>query len=95
MAELYTGYPLFPGENEVEQLACLMEVLGPPPDEIIATATRKRLFFGKYKFNYKPHNFQNCSDFNVFVLFVLQIPEEIPAALPTQRAVNASLVPKT
>ncbi|KAM7335522.1 hypothetical protein ACRRTK_005999 [Alexandromys fortis] len=25
MAELYTGYPLFPGENEVEQLACIME----------------------------------------------------------------------
>ncbi|KRT80329.1 phosphotransferase, partial [Oryctes borbonicus] len=45
LAELYTGYPLFPGENEVEQLACLMEVLGPPPDEIIAAATRRRLFF--------------------------------------------------
>ncbi|EGV98503.1 Dual specificity tyrosine-phosphorylation-regulated kinase 4, partial [Cricetulus griseus] len=25
MAELYTGYPLFPGENEIEQLACIME----------------------------------------------------------------------
>ncbi|KAF3816440.1 hypothetical protein GH733_014613 [Mirounga leonina] len=28
MAELYTGYPLFPGENEAEQLACIMEVNG-------------------------------------------------------------------
>ena len=28
MAELYTGYPLFAGENEVEQLACIMEVRG-------------------------------------------------------------------
>ncbi|XP_018566309.1 dual specificity tyrosine-phosphorylation-regulated kinase 4 isoform X1 [Anoplophora glabripennis] len=45
LAELYTGYPLFPGENEVEQLACLMEVLGPPPDELISVATRRRLFF--------------------------------------------------
>nr|CAI5847594.1 unnamed protein product [Callosobruchus analis] len=45
LAELYTGYPLFPGENEVEQLACLMEVLGPPPDELINLATRRRLFF--------------------------------------------------
>ncbi|XP_019867480.1 dual specificity tyrosine-phosphorylation-regulated kinase 4 isoform X2 [Aethina tumida] len=45
LAELYTGYPLFPGENEVEQLACLMEVLGPPPDEVISGATRRRLFF--------------------------------------------------
>ena len=26
LAELYTGYPLFPGENEVDQLACMMEV---------------------------------------------------------------------
>merc|ERR1719380_251630 len=26
LAELYTGYPLFPGENEVEQLACIMEM---------------------------------------------------------------------
>lgn len=25
-AELYTGYPLFPGENEADQLACIMEV---------------------------------------------------------------------
>uniref|UniRef100_A0A1B0AJJ7 Protein kinase domain-containing protein n=1 Tax=Glossina pallidipes TaxID=7398 RepID=A0A1B0AJJ7_GLOPL len=25
LAELYTGFPLFPGENEVEQLACIME----------------------------------------------------------------------
>ena len=26
LTNLYTGYPLFPGENEVEQLACIMEV---------------------------------------------------------------------
>ncbi|KAL1401103.1 hypothetical protein pipiens_006887 [Culex pipiens pipiens] len=45
LAELYTGYPLFPGENEVEQLACIMEVLGIPPDDLINTATRRRLFF--------------------------------------------------
>nr|XP_002121895.4 dual specificity tyrosine-phosphorylation-regulated kinase 4 isoform X1 [Ciona intestinalis] len=45
LAELYTGYPLFPGENEVEQLACIMEVLGLPPSDYIETAQRKRLFF--------------------------------------------------
>lgn len=49
LAELYTGYPLFPGENEAEQLACIMEVLGVPPEDLINQATRKRLFFGKYK----------------------------------------------
>lgn len=26
LAELYTGYPLFPGESEVEQIACILEV---------------------------------------------------------------------
>uniref|UniRef100_A0A8C4VQC4 dual-specificity kinase n=1 Tax=Gopherus evgoodei TaxID=1825980 RepID=A0A8C4VQC4_9SAUR len=46
MAELYTGYPLFPGENEVEQLACIMEViLGLPPADFIQTASRRRTFF--------------------------------------------------
>ncbi|XP_076270757.1 dual-specificity tyrosine phosphorylation-regulated kinase 2 isoform X2 [Rhynchophorus ferrugineus] len=45
LAELYTGCPLFPGENEFDQLACLMEVLGQPPDDLLANARRKRLFF--------------------------------------------------
>lgn len=45
LAELYTGFPLFPGENEVEQLACIMEILGLPPEDLINTASRKRLFF--------------------------------------------------
>ncbi|KAK9872905.1 hypothetical protein WA026_020257 [Henosepilachna vigintioctopunctata] len=45
LAELYTGRPLFPGENEVEQLACIMEVFGLPPGELITAATRSKLFF--------------------------------------------------
>ncbi|MCO5580361.1 hypothetical protein L7F22_034227 [Adiantum nelumboides] len=45
LAELYTGYPLFPGENEVEQLACMMEVLGVPPRSVLEQATRKKMFF--------------------------------------------------
>merc|ERR1719422_2765739 len=45
LAELYTGYPLFPGENEGEQLACIMEVMGIPPTPVMDQATRKRLFF--------------------------------------------------
>eukprot|EP01018_Ginkgo_biloba_P031312 Gb_19741 [translate_table: standard] len=45
LAELYTGYPLFAGENEVEQLACIMEVLGTPPASILEKATRKKMFF--------------------------------------------------
>ncbi|CAI2173313.1 12212_t:CDS:10, partial [Funneliformis geosporum] len=45
LAELYTGYPLFPGENEQEQLACIMEVLGVPEKYLIEKSTRKKLFF--------------------------------------------------
>ncbi|XP_018602597.1 dual specificity tyrosine-phosphorylation-regulated kinase 4-like isoform X1 [Scleropages formosus] len=45
LAELYTGYPLFPGESEVEQMACIMEVLGMPPNDFVQTASRKKLFF--------------------------------------------------
>lgn len=39
------GYPLFPGENEAEQLLCIMEVKGLPPSELMEKATRKNLFF--------------------------------------------------
>ncbi|KAG9271960.1 dual specificity tyrosine-phosphorylation-regulated kinase 4 isoform X2 [Astyanax mexicanus] len=45
LAELYTGYPLFPGESEVEQIACIMEVMGMPPNDFVQTASRRRLFF--------------------------------------------------
>ena len=45
LAELFTGYPLFPGENEAEQLACIMEVLGTPPRHLVEAASRRRQFF--------------------------------------------------
>jgi dual specificity tyrosine-phosphorylation-regulated kinase 2/3/4 len=45
LAELFTGYPIFPGENEQEQLACIMEVFGPPEKHLIDKSTRKKLFF--------------------------------------------------
>ena len=48
LAELFTGYPLFPGENEVEQLACVMEIFGLPPKELVDKAQRRRVFFGEY-----------------------------------------------
>lgn len=47
LAELYTGFPIFPGENEQEQLSCIMEVLGIPDKDLINRSSRKRLFFGK------------------------------------------------
>ena len=45
LAELWTGFPIFPGENESEQLACIMEVFGPPEKHLIEKSTRKKVFF--------------------------------------------------
>ncbi|RDB21185.1 hypothetical protein Hypma_011360 [Hypsizygus marmoreus] len=45
LAELYTGFPIFPGENEQEQLSCIMEVLGIPEKEFVNRSSRKKLFF--------------------------------------------------
>ena len=47
LAELYTGFPIFPGENEQEQLSCIMEVLGLPDKYLVDKSSRKNLFFGK------------------------------------------------
>ncbi len=33
------------GEDEAEQLACVMEVLGVPPADLVERATRRKLFF--------------------------------------------------
>ncbi|CAK5264049.1 unnamed protein product, partial [Mycena citricolor] len=45
LAELFTGFPIFPGENEQEQLSCIMEVLGIPDKEFVNKSSRKKLFF--------------------------------------------------
>ena len=45
LAELFYGYPLFPGESEKEQMQYLMEVLGLPPAHLLERSTRKKLFF--------------------------------------------------
>ncbi|XP_041935193.1 dual specificity tyrosine-phosphorylation-regulated kinase 4-like [Alosa sapidissima] len=56
IAELYTGVPLFPGENEKDQLALIMEVLGVPPEEMLQTAPRMKKFFEP---NGKPRPYTN------------------------------------
>ncbi|KAF0983232.1 hypothetical protein FDP41_010297 [Naegleria fowleri] len=45
LAELYTGYPLFPGRNELEQLCYIMEVMGMPSKKLIQLSTRRKKFF--------------------------------------------------
>ena len=45
LIELYQGFPIFPGENEKEQMALIMELRGVPPINLIEEANRKELFF--------------------------------------------------
>ncbi|KAF7730678.1 hypothetical protein EC973_001627 [Apophysomyces ossiformis] len=56
LGELYTGLPLFPGENEQEQLACIMEIMGVPDQYLIERSSRKKLFFDS---NDNPRIFTN------------------------------------
>uniref|UniRef100_A0A1I8A9R5 Dual specificity tyrosine-phosphorylation-regulated kinase mbk-2 n=2 Tax=Steinernema glaseri TaxID=37863 RepID=A0A1I8A9R5_9BILA len=44
LAELLTGYPLLPGEDENDQLALIIELLGMPPTKVIENAKRARNF---------------------------------------------------
>ena len=45
LVELYIGYPLFPGESELDLLMKIIEVIGMPPSSIISQAKRKKTFF--------------------------------------------------
>ena len=35
LAELFTGFPIFPGETEVGQMGLIMEVIGVPPIDLL------------------------------------------------------------
>jgi len=45
LAELHLGYPLLPGEDESDQLACMIELLGMPPVRLIEQSKRAKMFF--------------------------------------------------
>ena len=45
LVELVTGYPLFPGESEAEQIQCIMEVKGVPGNDLLDISPRKKMFF--------------------------------------------------
>jgi len=45
LAELYTGYPLFPGESEGDQLSLIMELFGKPSKDVLVLGKWKHLFF--------------------------------------------------
>lgn len=45
LAELCRGYPIFPGENEHDQIGYIMEINGLPPIELLRRGTRAHIFF--------------------------------------------------
>ena len=49
--EMYVGLPLFAGEDEKEQMQCIMEVKNVPPRSMIVVASRRKIFFDD---DYKP-----------------------------------------
>lgn len=44
LAELLTGFPLLPGEDEADQLACIIELLGMPPQKLLDASKRTKNF---------------------------------------------------
>lgn len=76
IAEMYTGYPIFPGENEQEQLACIMEVMGLPDKYLIERASRRRLFFGESVL---------CPRSSVLLLMLSQTPLVHPVQWSTRK----------
>lgn len=54
--ELFVGMPLFIGEDEKDQMNCIIEVKGLPPRSMIVMASRRQIFFDD---NYKPKQTTN------------------------------------
>lgn len=54
--ELFTGYPLFAGEDEAEQVQLIMEIKGVPPVSVIEKGSRSKHFFHA---NNKPRSVPN------------------------------------
>jgi dual specificity tyrosine-phosphorylation-regulated kinase 2/3/4 len=44
LGELLTGMPLFPGEDEADQLSCVIEVMGMPSQKVLDASKRARNF---------------------------------------------------
>ncbi|XP_053321070.1 dual specificity tyrosine-phosphorylation-regulated kinase 2 [Spea bombifrons] len=50
LAELLTGCPLLPGEDESDQLSCMIELLGMPPQKLIDSSKRGKNFISSKGF---------------------------------------------
>eukprot|EP00826_Nyctotherus_ovalis_P057348 TRINITY_DN7836_c0_g4_i2.p1 TRINITY_DN7836_c0_g4~~TRINITY_DN7836_c0_g4_i2.p1 ORF type:complete len:415 (+),score=97.01 TRINITY_DN7836_c0_g4_i2:261-1505(+) len=56
LSELFMGYPIFPGRDELEQMAMILEVNGLPPKQMLDRASRKEVFFDR---NNRPYLVRN------------------------------------
>ena len=76
LAELYTGEPLFPGNNEQEQLEFIMELLGMFPESMIDKSRKKDHYFDT---DYSPFLIEDSK------YGILRIPENrsIEEAIPS------------
>lgn len=86
LCELLIGYPIFPGQDEYEQMARIMEILGVPPANVLEMATRKEYFFhedntpilkptsrGKIRYpNTRDMSRMLCVDDSIFLDFLLR-----------------------
>ena len=61
--ELFTGVPLFAGEDESEQMQLIMEVKGIPPVSVIKQGSRWRSFFHS---NFIPRQIQSTHNNKVY-----------------------------
>ena len=62
LPEMRSSVPLFPGRDEVDQMGCIVECLGMPPEELLSTSSKvtryfdskRRLYQGKQKGEREP-----------------------------------------
>ena len=49
LAELYLGWPLFPGTSEYDQINYICQMLGPPPHTLMTNLDKTKRFFNRSK----------------------------------------------
>lgn len=47
LAELYLGWPLFPGTSEFDQITYICQMLGPPPTSLMTNVDKTMRFFNQ------------------------------------------------
>ena len=52
LSELYTGNPIFPGSDEMEQINYIMKIIGPPPNSFKENSPKSIFFFNEEKNEY-------------------------------------------